>query len=234
MGKIDTAAKNCLKNNKFYADVFNFILRQQGSNLVIDPADLYEIDSQQLLILRAGRALFQKQRIRDLVRVWIPPNRKPLVLILGLEIQAAIHYALPVRVMMYDALSYVDQVDLKSKSSQVHITADKDGLKIQLSSDEFLSGFQKGENFWPVITVTVYLGEKPWDAPLTVHEMLGNDEELCKVVRDYGAYLIDPHQMEESSFEGFSTEIGDALRVLKYRDEQYAEQVAAYIEKIRI
>ena len=196
---------------------------------MINPADLYELDSQQLLSIRAGRTVLQKQRVRDIVRIWNRPNGKAMVLVLGLEIQAAIHYALPVRILMYDALSYADQVDSASNSGAAHITTGKNGLKLKLTSGEFLSGFKKSDKLYPVITVTIYLGEEPWDAPLSIHEMLDDDEDLRKVVKDYSAYLIDPHEIKESSFKNFSTEIGDVLRVLKYRDRQYKEQVAAYI-----
>lgn len=117
MGKVDTAAKRCLQDNILFADIFNYIFLSQGSKLVINPADLHEVDSQQLLSIRTGRTVLQKQRVRDIVRIWVRPNGKTMVLVLGLEIQAAIHYALPVRILTYDALSYADQVDSASNSS---------------------------------------------------------------------------------------------------------------------
>lgn len=149
MGKVDTAAKRCLQDNILFADIFNYIFLSQGSKLVINPADLHEVDSQQLLSIRTGRTVLQKQRVRDIVRIWVRPNGKTMVLVLGLEIQAAIHYALPVRILTYDALSYADQVDSASNSSTAHITAGKNGLKLKLTSGEFLSGFKKRRETLP-------------------------------------------------------------------------------------
>ena len=46
--------------------------------------------------------------------------RHTTLALLGIEAQAAVHYAMPVRAMLYDALNYTDQVEAERKR---HLTA---------------------------------------------------------------------------------------------------------------
>lgn len=56
--------------------------------------------------------------------------------IYGLELQSAIHFAMPVRNMLYDAIQYANQVE---RTAKVH-RKNKDKAD---TNDEFLSGFYK-------------------------------------------------------------------------------------------
>ena len=65
-----------------------------------------------------------------------------------------VDYAMPLRVMDSDTLSYLQQKKAISREHMEH----KD-----LESGEYLSRFSKADRLLPVITLVMYCGEKPWD-----------------------------------------------------------------------
>ena len=69
-------------------------------------------------------------------------------LILGIENQSDIHYAMPVRNMLYDAIQYVNQVDEIAKEH-------RRSKKMPETKAEYLSGFYKTDRILPIITLTV-------------------------------------------------------------------------------
>ena len=101
---------------------------------------------------------------------------------LGLESQEHIHYAMPMRVMGYDYASYKKQYESNAKTCK-----DKKGL----TEDEFLSKIRKTDKFIPVITIVIYYGEEPWDGAKTLHEMLNIPEDMVPYVNDYKILLVE-------------------------------------------
>lgn len=94
-------------------------------------------------------------------------------MILGIESQEYIHYAMPMRVMGYDYGSYKKQYDSNAKQYQ---TADG------LDENEYLSKMKKTDRFTPVITAVLYYGSKTlgWsDYPLWDAQHSGKDETFC-------------------------------------------------------
>lgn len=69
-------------------------------------------------------------------------------LLLGIENQTEIHYAMPVRNMIYDALQYGNQV--------AAIAAQNVKRKKAPTRAEFLSGFYKTDKLRPVITLVLH------------------------------------------------------------------------------
>ena len=100
----------------------------------------------------------------------------------GLENQCKIHYAMPLRTMLGDALSYLKKYN--------EIAARNKHEKDFSSSDEFLSGLKKTDRLHPVISLCVYYGEDEWDGPLSLTDMLCIPEHLTPLVSDYKMNLI--------------------------------------------
>lgn len=92
------------------------------------------------------------------------------------DFQEHIHYAMPMRVMGYDYGSYKKQYDSNAKKYK---TAKG------LSEDEYLSRMRKNDKFMPVITVVIYYGERSWDGPKSLHDMLDIPKDIIKYVNDY-------------------------------------------------
>ena len=136
-------------------------------------------------------------------------------LMIGIENQTDIHYAMPVKNMIYDALEYGKQVSRRAKEHKE--AKDTKGA-------EFLSGFTKEDKLKPVITLVVYWGTKKWNAPRSLKEMFEDvSEDVLQFVSDYKVNLIVPKEIKD--FTKFKTELGKALKYISVVDqkEEYKE-----------
>lgn len=101
---------------------------------------------------------------------------------LGLEGQERIHYAMPMRVIGYDYGTYKKQYEdnaAKYKNAK------------GMTEDEFLSKMKKTHKLIPVITIVVYYGEKTWDGAISLHGMLNIPKEMLPFVNDYKMHLVE-------------------------------------------
>lgn len=115
---------------------------------------------------------------------------------------------MPIRNMLYDAISYVQQI---SEISRKHRQKG-----IQLSKAEFLSGLTKEDRLIPVVTLVVYWGQEEWDAPCSLYEMLEcADTEVLSCINDYRINLVNPHWMESKDFEKVGESLAVVMRFMK-------------------
>ena len=82
----------------------------------------------------------------------------------------------------YDYGTYKKQYDDNAKKYKT-----SDGM----NEDEYLSRMKKTDRFIPVITVSVYYGDKVWDGPTTLHGMLDIPEKIARYVNDYKILLVE-------------------------------------------
>ena len=113
MGKKDTITKNYMKENRVFADTFNYLL--YNGQQMIQPEKLREIDTTEMAILQGGDQKHQDsetvQKYRDILKkTVVKEDGETVYLLLGVENQTDIHYAMPVRNLIYDALQYGKQV----------------------------------------------------------------------------------------------------------------------------
>lgn len=211
MGTKDAKAKEFLSDNERFADLFNYYLF--GGRQVIRPEDLEERDTTEVLSLYGrDKKEIQKQKWRDLLKhAIIKATKTAVFVLLGIENQSDIHYAMPVKNMSYDVMNYGAQV---TEASARH-KKDK-----EYSSDaEFLSGFRKEDRLTPVITLTVYWGADEWDAPRSLHEMFEvSDPQILKYVDDYHLHLIVPGEITD--FDRFRTSLREVLEIIKASDDR--------------
>lgn len=206
MGTKDSKAKEYISDNARFCDLCNYVL--YDGRRVIRPQDLKEKDTTEVLsVFGIDKRQIIQQKWRDILKnVTIKYTGSLYVMLIGVENQTEIHYAMPVKNMLYDALSYSKQVnDIKKAHKN-----DKD----YKDSAEFLSGFTKNDRLVPVITITLYLGLDEWDGPRCLVDMMGELEpEVAKLIPDYNINLIDPHEITD--FTKFHTELRLLLEILK-------------------
>ena len=227
---MDSAGKVYFSNPVYFADAFNFLL--YGGERVIDPGRLRELDTTEVTAINGGNAKANVQKTRDLLRMWgAMEDDNAVYVMLGLELQGLVHYAMPVRSALYDAIGYANQVsniarsyrkDAKEKregkEEEADVTVENGTVKIKLTDAEFLSGLRKGDRLVPIVTAVVHLGDEPWDGPRSLLDMLDlPDERLRRFLNDYRLNLISPAEMDEGEFDKFGTDLGDALRFCKHR-----------------
>lgn len=215
MGKKDIITKEYLRQNSIFADVFNYMIF--NGEQIIKSEHLVDCDASEI-VLPFGKdgALIPVQRYRDLLKGYvIKEYQGKLFALLGIESQSQIHYAMPVKCMLYDTLNYAAQVNMKTNEYRKKRIKKSEGFKE--SKAEFLSGFHKEDRITPVITVTVYWGMDQWDGPRTLKEMFDQDlfksePEVLKWIPEYQIPLIIPSEIEK--FEKFQTEFGKMMQFM--------------------
>ncbi len=178
--KPDIVLKNYWRNNEQFADLFNALLFD--GKQMIEPEELTDIDSEESLILEHKKYAESVKASRDNIKVRKNSAARGVeFMMLGMESQSHIHYAMPMRVMGYDYSAYQKQY----ASNAVKCQNGK-----ELDADEYLSKMKKTDKFKPVITAVVYYGEEPWDGAVTLHGMLDIPQEVEPYVNDYRMLLI--------------------------------------------
>lgn len=212
MGVKDTVTNKYMRQNHVFADAFNYFV--YDGEQMIDPDSLEELDTREIGVPYGGADGAEQpvQRIRDVIKsVTAMTDKKSAYLILAVESQSNVHYAMPVKNLVMDALQYARQVEKAIASHKLS------GDYKSAGGDEFLSGFMKEDKLIPVVTLVIYFGAKVWDGPMTVHEMFEEqDSRLLALVPDYRMNLIAPASIEDGDFEKFRSTLKEVLAFIKY------------------
>jgi len=216
MGKKNDAIVPFLKDKVHFADLLNGSLF--NGEQVIAPDELELLDSTSTSILQdKRRKKLAINRYRDIIMKW---KNQVTFALLACEVQENVHYAMPVRNMLYDSLSYTKQIDDLWKC---HTKEEK----CDVSANEFLSHFRKKDVIYPVITVVFYYGDE-WDGNLDLHSMFSINEDvwndksnrklLKKYVPNYHINLINPTKMQDLSV--FKSDLQLIFSMLKYKNDK--------------
>ena len=211
LGTKDSKAKEYLSDNTRFSEICNYVLFD--GEKVIKPEDLKECDTTEVLsVFGIDKKQIVKQKWRDLLKsVSVKHTGQMYVILIGAEAQTDIHYAMPVKTMIYDALNYGEQVNEAKKSHRKN--------KDYRSSDEFLSGFTLDDKLTPVITITLYLGTTQWDGPRSLAEMMPQmDERILPFINDYRINLLNP--LEITDFSKFETGLRPLFELLKNASDE--------------
>lgn len=222
MSKKDTVTKAFMRENTVFADAFSYLIF--NGKKVIQPERLQELDTTelvQLIVKGKNNKNESVQKYRDILKAAvIMEDENADYLLLGIENQTEIHYAMPVRNMIYDALQYGNQV--------AAIAAQNVKEKKAPTRAEFLSGFYKADKLRPVITLVLHFGADPWDVATSLHEMMDFPlEEMRTFIQDYKIHLIDPAALEPDELEKFSTSLREVLGCIKYSKDK--EKLSSFI-----
>ena len=215
MSKGHTAVNEFLENKVRYAVFFNGSLFQGRQMILPEELELVKGESD-ILVEDKEENVKEVHRYRDIVMRW----KKGLYLVvLACETQSEVHYAMPVRKMMYDSLSYVEQAKRIWEEHQ----RDSDGKKI--SNAEFLSKFCKDDKLIPVITAVFYYGTTEWDGSVDLYGMFAENEFLehdvmRKYIPNYWINLIDAEWGED--IECFQSDLKEIFGMMKYRKDEQA------------
>lgn len=194
MGKIDIACHRFFSRNDNFADLCNGYL-YNGEN-IISANNLVTDDSK---ITNDN-----KVRYVDIIKKLI--NQNTTINLIVLENQNKIDYSMPMRNMLNEAMLYNNQL----LNCQEQHKKNKD-----LNINEYLSGISKNDNFIPIIIIVFYLGEKKWDGPRCLHDMLNIDDTIKQYVNNYSLNILDYH--DYINFDNFKGEVKNLLSLLGAR-----------------
>ena len=106
MGKPDIVTKAYMRKSNIFADAFNYLI--YNGRKVINPEKLTERKEAKEITEMTEDPV---QKYRDILKTAaVMQESETYYLLLGIENQTDIHYAMPVRNMIYDALQYGKQV----------------------------------------------------------------------------------------------------------------------------
>lgn len=189
--KPDAALKDFWRDRERFADLFNGTLF--GGKKVLDPRILQEADTDMSTVIKTDDQAETVEHFPDVVKKSM--NGVDFML-LGLENQMKIHYAMPLRNLTGETLAYLKEYREKAKKNRAEGKWD--------SGDEFLSGLRKEERLHPAVSLCVYYGETEWDGPQTLREMLDMERlpaQLKEAVQDYRLNLVQVAKSESSGFQ---------------------------------
>ena len=230
MGRKDTVTKDYMKQNTIFADAFNYYI--YGGQQRILPGQLQELDTTEIVVpYGADDAGEPEQVYRDVMKSAVAmKDEYAAYLLLGIENQGDVNYAMPVKNWLYDAINYAKQVQKaanrhrKAKDSKGH------------NKGEFLSGFYKEDRLIPVITLVILFSPDKWDGPTSLHEMLSvRDEHILSLVPDYQIHLITPYRLSKDELKKFHSSLREVLTFIKYSKdrEKMDEAVRDNFKKLR-
>ncbi len=186
--KPDVRWKNFWRQNDRFADLFNAVLFHGKE--VLKPETLEEIDTDMSGIVQFKDYEESLVRARDVVK---KSAFGVEFAIFGLESQQRIHYAMPLRTLLYDGLGYLKEYQEIAYSHKEN--------KGAMTKDEFLSGMRKEDRLHPIVSVTVYYGEQSWDGPMSLKDMIVEmPDEIEKVFSDYKLNLVQVRESEQYQF----------------------------------
>ena len=236
MGKIDTCTKDYVKDNTIFADIFNHFLYQGEQKIV--PEALVAVDTTKISVpYGVDRAGVPIQKYRDHLEILTAKTDQSAVyLLLGIENQGEVHYAMPVKCMVYDALDYASQVEKVAKSHREEKqkeknkkeaksgklrTEDEHKRDVKITSGEYLTGFYKEDHLIPVITLVIYFGANEWDGPRNLHQMFAiQDKKLLSYIPNYEINLLAPQEMKDEEIAQFQTDFREVMLFCKYMKDK--------------
>lgn len=203
----DSALKDFFKNNETFAALFNGFFFDNET--VIKAAELEPDDTvyAESIKIHNGKQKYKVEKVnkyRDNIR----RTKLGYLVILGIEDQSKVHYSMPIRKMLYDALEYSSELSTIGNNQD----------KTEWTVDERLSGIKKDTKITPIVTVVFYTGEDPWDGPNSLHAMMNMDDKISPFVPDYPLYVIDIGHDEDLSF---NNKAHDELRLVLHSIYSY-------------
>jgi len=225
MGANDIVTKDYTDDCHVFADAFNQYIYK--GKQVIDPKRLRPLDATALGVpfgKKGTGAPVQKYRDR-LKYLTAMEDEDAVYLLMGVENQSKVHYAMPVKDMVYDALQYASQVEQIAKAHQDEVKkAQLEGTKgtqrRKVSKGEYLSGFYKDDRLIPVITLVLFFSAEEWDGPMSLHDMMAvQNPEILALVADYRINLIAPGNMSDEEINQFTTSLREVMMFIKYSEE---------------
>lgn len=221
MGKADKSMKAFLEIPEIFSQLFNVAVF--GGKEEIKPEDLSETNPVLDAVLELPEnELDYVERVRDVVKT--SDFGISFRIILGMEEQTDIHYYMPVRDMLMDAISY------DSQCRRIASTA-----KEKRENFQYSNGVPKGTYIMPVISLILYVGSKKWDGPTQLYDMFDIPEDRIEwakqYIRNYPINLIDARHMSEEQINQFQGDLKAFFSVLPNRFN--AENLKGVIAKHR-
>ena len=207
--KKDLNSKNFFDSEERIADLVNGL--GCGGRQSVSADDIQPMDTQIFFGKRHLHDLFSSNGIsgksRDIVKKIVLGIR---CMVIGIENQETIDYSIVLRNLVYDAGEYERQAAKIRRSVRKH---GRPGID---NSGEYMYGFTKESRLNPAVTFILYYGEKEWDGPRTLWELLDMKnipDGLSELVADYRINLVEVRKLENTDV--FRTDVRQVFDYIK-------------------
>lgn len=227
MGKEDIKLKVYLEDTRRYADLWNGSVF--NGEQMLKPEELQVVSP--VLTKAYGENVLEKTR--DLVMMQSGTGQ--YFAVYAVENQENIDYSMPARIMLQEALEYNRQIREIMRENRIKDEEYRmeQGHSIFQNAGERMYLVRKTDKLYPVVTLIIYWGEKIWDGPRSLWELMafGEDDdsfgkEFRRLIPEYSLHFLDLTSFEH--FEYFKTELRPLLEL--YQKRNYKEKFIEYIK----
>lgn len=220
MGKKDNALELYFEDNERYADLINGYVF--NGEQIVRGQDISEKDGRASGVAGRIRKRLEVQKYRDAMRRVALGTEFVLI---GLEHQDEIHYAMPVRVMLQDAAGYDEQL-----RSVRRLNRRRRGL----NGGEFLGGFTREDRMKPVLTLVLYYGTEAWDGARDLYGLMDRNkypEQIMDMVNNYRIHVLEVRRFREIGC--FRTDLYEVFGFIQKAGDKEAERLFTEENRIR-
>lgn len=190
-----------LDDHERIADLIN-VVYFMGKGMIC-PEDIHEMDSVVTKVRRVWGKVTTWSYTRDFLRKVAMGTQYILI---GLEHQSDINFAMPVRLMGYDSGTYEKQIRRLKKAHR---------MKKDLKNYEFTSGIAKKDRLMPVLSTVLYFGREKWTGPRDLHGMMDLDGELAPLKNWIPNYKINILEVRRyPNWKAFQTDLRQVFGLL--------------------
>lgn len=210
MGKKDITQKSFFENAEWFADLMNAAFF--GGDEILVAEELLPEDG----AVQKADAEAVAERLRDVVKKQTKDGSTFALYVL--ENQATVDYAMLIRIMVEESLTYDRQVKAIRKRN-------KEKYGNVLKEDEFICGFRRKDRLAPVFTLVVYWGDKEWDAKTALQELVAipasnynMEERMRALIPNYRIKVFDLNNTKD--FSCFKTALRTVFEFYSYRKDK--------------
>ena len=223
MGEVDAKLDRYLSDSARYADLIN-AYRFNGRQIV-KPEDVKEKDTRlsgrSKRIQKKRKNQNEHQKVRDIVRKVVFGTG---IAVIAFENQNLIHYAMPVRTLVEDALEY----DKQLREIQRGHRHNKD-LKVPA---EYIGQFSADDKIIPAATIVLYFGEDDWNGPrdlLDLMELEDLPEEIRQMINGYPLHILEVRKFKD--IDKFQTDLREVFGIIQKSNNK--KELLAYTNSHR-
>ncbi len=210
MGKTDITQKSFFENAEWFADLMNAAFF--GGEEILVAEELLPEDG----AVQKADAQAISERLRDVVKKQMKDGSTFALYVL--ENQATVDYAMLIRIMVEESLTYDKQVKAIRRRN-------KEKYGNVLKEDEFICGFRRKDRLTPVFTLVVYWGDKEWDAKTSLHELVtipaanhNLEAQMKELIPNYRIKVFDLNNTKD--FSRFKTALRTVFEFYSHRKDK--------------
>ncbi|MGI6095226.1 MAG: hypothetical protein ACOYBL_07305 [Lachnospiraceae bacterium] len=226
MAKNDVVVTGYLEIPEHFCDFFNGTIFNGAE--ILKPEMMETLSGENKKRIPGQKKAMYVERRRDTVK---RAGIQGIYGVFAIDNQSEVHYGMPVRSMLYDALDYTSQ--MKEWERKHRAAKDWSG------SAGFLSGMEKDDYLIPVFNLVFYYGDDPWDGFQNLKDMFRVPPKLepyRKYLPEYEIHLICPEDVNPENFRTEWKEIFELLQLSRDGDGmmRYAWEHREKLQKMDI